>query len=196
MTTLILEISDRRVIPEDKKITAKIRRQSARFLVIGTELYRRGYWPPLQKCIGEGDAAHILAEVHKGTFKSNIRSEALASVILRQGYFWPMMRDDAKKLENKCQKWQEQCFKLFDILNWLKEVNRIARLNFERDQRCHVNHRFMRSTKMNLRWNRYTDVYSFENMTEERLKSAVVILFPSSEETSRLWEHYTIRNEN
>lgn len=70
-------------LPEDKRMADKIRRQSAKFVIIGTNLYRWGYSSPLQKCVGEEDAEEILMEVHEGLCASHIKSKVLTNVVLR-----------------------------------------------------------------------------------------------------------------
>lgn len=91
----------------EKDTTARIRRQSGKFVVIGNDLYRKGYSSPLQKCVGEEEAEDIIIEVHDGICGSHVKTEALTRVLLRQGYFWFMMRTEAKNLVKRCKKCRE-----------------------------------------------------------------------------------------
>ncbi|WP_271039623.1 reverse transcriptase domain-containing protein [Agrobacterium sp. ST15.13.040] len=89
-------------LPEDAGNAARLRRRAGRFFLIGEELYRQGYANPLQRCVGEEDTEMVLEEVHEGMCGSHIGTDALAAVILRQGYFWPTLRKDARQFVQKC----------------------------------------------------------------------------------------------
>lgn len=66
-----------------EKIFQYVLQQTTKFVVIGQNLYRRGYSAPLQKCIGEEDTENILIEVHEGVYGSHVKSKALANILLR-----------------------------------------------------------------------------------------------------------------
>jgi len=43
-----------------------MKQQAARFVLIGNDLYRRGYTRPLLKCLTADQASYVVRELHKG----------------------------------------------------------------------------------------------------------------------------------
>ncbi len=60
----------------------------------------------MQRCVNKEDTQTILEEVHEGICGSHIGTDALAGVILCQGYFWPTLRKDARQFVQKCDSCQ------------------------------------------------------------------------------------------
>ncbi|XP_073129104.1 uncharacterized protein [Henckelia pumila] len=65
-------------LPADKGQAQVIRRQIARFSILGGRLYRRSYQGPLLKCLGEGETEYVLREVHEGCRGNHGGSMSLA----------------------------------------------------------------------------------------------------------------------
>ena len=95
------------LLPNDPKEAFKLRTRSARFTIHRGSLYKRGFFTPILKCIARKDADYVLREVHEGVCENHIGARALAGKALRQGYYWPTMLRDAKKLVRKCKVFQE-----------------------------------------------------------------------------------------
>jgi hypothetical protein len=51
-------------LPEDKLLSLKVKMHSARYVLIGGVLYRRGYTEPLLKCLTNSKAEYVLKEIH------------------------------------------------------------------------------------------------------------------------------------
>jgi hypothetical protein len=79
---------------------------SARYVLIGGSLYRRGYTEPLLKCLKSSEAEYILKEIHEGVCGNHSGSRMLAHKAMRAGYYWPTMNKDSVKLVRKCDKCQ------------------------------------------------------------------------------------------
>ncbi|GKV12323.1 hypothetical protein SLEP1_g23482 [Rubroshorea leprosula] len=67
---------------------------------------QRSYSLPLLRCLTPYEAEYALREVHEGVCGSHVGARALAHKVLRQGYYWPHMQEDAKKHVQKCPKCQ------------------------------------------------------------------------------------------
>nr|KYP57912.1 Pro-Pol polyprotein [Cajanus cajan] len=53
-------------LPEDKDEARKVRMRSAKFVIIGDELFKRGISTPLLKCLTATQAAYVIEEIHRG----------------------------------------------------------------------------------------------------------------------------------
>ncbi|XP_024038334.1 uncharacterized protein LOC112097367 [Citrus clementina] len=91
-----------RLLPPDKLQARKIRAQASRYTMIDGVLYRRGYTLPFLRCLDEDDADYVLREVNKGICGNHSGGRSLAHKVLRQGYFWPTMHQDAQEKTRSC----------------------------------------------------------------------------------------------
>lgn len=87
-------------------LAKKIKYRSSFFCLIDGDLYRRAFSSPLLKCLVPSEAAYVLQEVHKGICGDHMGAKALAHKVLRQGYYWPTIFQDAKEYMKKCVKCQ------------------------------------------------------------------------------------------
>ncbi|XP_064979380.1 uncharacterized protein LOC135620378 [Musa acuminata AAA Group] len=84
------------VLPDDKAAVRRIRRMQAWYSEVNGRLYKRSFSQPLLRCLEPGKAKAVLAEVHEGICGEHIAARTLACKILRQGYYWPTMSQDAR----------------------------------------------------------------------------------------------------
>ena len=84
-----------------------IRRQCARYTMIGQDLYRRGYSTSLLKCLTKEQSQYVLQEIHEGACESQSGARTMATKIVRAGYYWPTVHGDSGDYVKKCQKCQE-----------------------------------------------------------------------------------------
>jgi hypothetical protein len=89
-------------LPPGKTEAQKVIRNSARYVLVGGILYRRGYSLPLLKCLPDEDASYVLKEVQHGVCGNHSGAKALANKIIRAGYYWPTMIRDAKEMVRAC----------------------------------------------------------------------------------------------
>ncbi|CAA0824254.1 Unknown protein, partial [Striga hermonthica] len=78
-----------------------------RFFEHGGILYKRSYAGPHLRCVTKEKGRYVLREMHEGCCSDHCKSEALVAKILRAGYFWPTMREDAKVMVKKCLQCQK-----------------------------------------------------------------------------------------
>ncbi|MCI19844.1 hypothetical protein A2U01_0041004 [Trifolium medium] len=93
-------------LSSDPKEAAKTRKRACAYILLDDILYRRGFSVPLLKCIEESHVDYILQEIHEGINGQHICARSLARKVLRAGYYWPTMQEDAKEHVQKCDKCQ------------------------------------------------------------------------------------------
>ncbi|GKV06375.1 hypothetical protein SLEP1_g18276 [Rubroshorea leprosula] len=93
-------------VPIDKQEELKLRRKASRYALLDGILYKTSYSLPLLRCLTPYEAEYALREVHEGVCGSHVRARTLAHKVLRQGYYWPNMQEDATQFVQKCQKCQ------------------------------------------------------------------------------------------
>ncbi|XP_027905608.1 uncharacterized protein LOC114165140 [Vigna unguiculata] len=67
------------------------RRQALRFVIIGEDLYKRGFTVLLLKCLSEEEAGYVMNEVHNGVCGMHTSRRTMKARILQAGYYWPTM---------------------------------------------------------------------------------------------------------
>ncbi|XP_074377983.1 uncharacterized protein LOC141719499 [Apium graveolens] len=93
-------------LPEDKGKAQRLRAKAAKFFIEEGILYRRTFSSPILKCIGPGEAQYCLMEVNEGICGDHMSVKALAHKIIRQGYYWPTIHQDAIDFVKKCKECQ------------------------------------------------------------------------------------------
>ncbi|XP_074378275.1 uncharacterized protein LOC141719796 [Apium graveolens] len=93
-------------LPEDKGKAQRLKAKVAKFFIEKGILYRRTFSSPIPKYIGPGEAEYCLTEVHEGICGDHMSAKALAHKIIRQGYYWPTIHQDALEFVKKCKECQ------------------------------------------------------------------------------------------
>ncbi|RDX72152.1 hypothetical protein CR513_48386, partial [Mucuna pruriens] len=93
---------DHQEVPNDPKKARRIAREASKYVVVSRHLYRRDFAFPLLRCINKGEAKYVIREVHEGICGTNIGGQALASKIVRVGYYCPTMRNDCMDFMKRC----------------------------------------------------------------------------------------------
>ncbi|XP_031256096.1 uncharacterized protein LOC116114080 [Pistacia vera] len=94
-------------IPPEGRIEAKtLRAKSTRSRLINDKLYKRKFSVPLLRCIDHEDAYYVLREIHEGICGDHVEGKSLAYKVLRQGYYWPTVFDDAAYYVRRCDRCQ------------------------------------------------------------------------------------------
>ncbi|XP_020206611.1 uncharacterized protein LOC109791695 [Cajanus cajan] len=66
-----------------------MRLRSAKFVIIGDELFKRGVSTPLLKCLTASQAAYVIEEIHRGTCGMHSGARSMATRVLRAGFGIP-----------------------------------------------------------------------------------------------------------
>ncbi|XP_074346833.1 uncharacterized protein LOC141685638 [Apium graveolens] len=93
-------------LPEDKGKAQRLKAKAAKFFLEEGILYCKTFSSPILKCIGLEEAKYCLAEVHEGICGDHMSAKALAHKIIRQGYYWPTIHQDAIEFIKKCKECQ------------------------------------------------------------------------------------------
>jgi hypothetical protein len=92
------------LVSDDKAEREHITRQSANYVVIGTDLYRKAASTSvLTKCILRSEGLQLLAEIHSGECGCHATSTNLVGKAYRSGFYWPTAMTDAKDLVKRCK---------------------------------------------------------------------------------------------
>ena len=105
MTLIVSFLQDGR-LPQDAEEAKKIKKRAARFTILNDTLYKKGFSMTYLKCVNEDEAKYILEEIHEGVCGDYADPRSLVSKVIRIGYFWPTMQEDAVELVKKCDKCQ------------------------------------------------------------------------------------------
>jgi hypothetical protein len=62
---------------------------------------------PLLRCLSKDEGIELLAQTHSGICGGHIGSRALVAKVLKQGFYWPSIIDDASKFLTTCQACQK-----------------------------------------------------------------------------------------
>nr|KYP31625.1 hypothetical protein KK1_047960 [Cajanus cajan] len=91
------------VLPEDRDEAWKMRLRSAKFVIVGDELFKRGISTPLLKCLTAPQAAYVIKEIHRGICGMHSGARSMATRVLRAGYYWPTLKSDCQDYVQRCK---------------------------------------------------------------------------------------------
>jgi hypothetical protein len=70
---------------------------------VSGELYKSGVTEPWLRCITSEKGVELLKKIHIGFRGAHIGTRALVGKAIKQGFFWPFINFDAKKLVQECE---------------------------------------------------------------------------------------------
>nr|KYP36968.1 Retrovirus-related Pol polyprotein from transposon opus [Cajanus cajan] len=109
-------------LPEDKDEARKIRMRSAKFIIIGDELFKRGISSPLLKFLTVSQAAYVIREIHQGICGMHSGACSMATRVLRAGYYWPTLKSDCQNHIQKCKECQHRQFIAQEFEDFLHDL--------------------------------------------------------------------------
>ncbi|GJT86706.1 reverse transcriptase domain-containing protein [Tanacetum coccineum] len=71
--------------------------------MIDGNLYCKSYLSPWLRCVGSVQAKSIIQEIHQGSREVHAGSWSVVSKIMKLGYYWPSMHNNAKALIQRCE---------------------------------------------------------------------------------------------
>jgi hypothetical protein len=93
-----------KLVPDEKAERESIMRQSANYIAIGSNLYRKAASTSiLMKCILRSEGLQLLAEMHNGKCGCHAASTNLVGKAYQSGFYWPTAVTDAKDLVKRCK---------------------------------------------------------------------------------------------
>ncbi|XP_027362468.1 uncharacterized protein LOC113870068 [Abrus precatorius] len=76
--------------------------QAAKYILLGTELYKRGISTLMLKCLDENQAGYVIRKIHEGIWGTYSGERTMAAKILRARYFWLTLSKDCDIFVKKC----------------------------------------------------------------------------------------------
>ncbi|GKV48579.1 hypothetical protein SLEP1_g55379 [Rubroshorea leprosula] len=101
-TTPLINYLQSGELPENQSVAKLVRRRAAHFTLIDNQLYKRAASMPLLCYLTPYEAEYAVREVHEGVCGTHIGGKTLARKLLRHGYYWPTMVEDAQNYVKKC----------------------------------------------------------------------------------------------
>ena len=89
------------MLPEDKKKARLLRVKVVSYTLYDDQLYKRGFSTSLMNCVDLEQGNDILQEIHEGIYGNHAGGQSLAYKTMRQGYFWPTMKNEAMSFARK-----------------------------------------------------------------------------------------------
>nr|KYP74071.1 Pol polyprotein [Cajanus cajan] len=75
------------ILSEDKDKARKMRVRSAKFIIVGDELFKCDISTPLLKCLIEPQATYVIEEIHRGICGMHSDTRSMATRVLQAGYY-------------------------------------------------------------------------------------------------------------
>lgn len=101
--TLIRDFLTNGILPQSKVQARKIEARAIRYVIIGEKLYKRGYFLPLLLCVTLEQGLEALQEIHEGICGDRTVAQSMTTKVVWQGYFWPTMDINARRLAKCCR---------------------------------------------------------------------------------------------
>ncbi|XP_075103471.1 uncharacterized protein LOC142178049 [Nicotiana tabacum] len=61
---------------------------------------------PLARCLGPSQTEYVMREIHEGHCVNHAGGRSLVKTLIRAGYYWPKIEEDAESFVAKCDKCQ------------------------------------------------------------------------------------------
>ncbi|RDX64449.1 Gypsy retrotransposon integrase-like protein 1, partial [Mucuna pruriens] len=104
--SLLIEYLKDEQLPSHLTEAKKLVRDVAKYIIVGEQLYRRGFSFPLLRCLEGEESQYVVKEVHEGVCGTHIGGRTLASKIASAGYYWSTLKNDCMEYVKKCDRCQ------------------------------------------------------------------------------------------
>ncbi|XP_019255070.1 PREDICTED: uncharacterized protein LOC109233648 [Nicotiana attenuata] len=102
----IIDYLEHGKLPKVPEASRALRAKAARCSFKKGQLYRKSFEGPLARYLGASEANYVMKEVHEGICGNHSGADSLVLKLVRAGYYWPRMEQDAKDFVRKCDKCQ------------------------------------------------------------------------------------------
>ena len=92
------------VLSQDKFKAKQLRCKCACYTLVDVVLYKREFTASYLKCLSPEEVDYVMREIHKGICENHFGGRALAHKVLRQGYYWLTLHNDAMEFMRRCNK--------------------------------------------------------------------------------------------
>ncbi|XP_070009839.1 uncharacterized protein [Nicotiana sylvestris] len=107
-------------VPEDKKKAHVLQKKASRYCLKQGNLYRKMFGGPLARCLGPSQTEYIMREIHEGYCGNHAEGRSLVRTMIRVGYYWPKMKEEAEHFVakgDKCQRYGNNMHRLAELLH-------------------------------------------------------------------------------
>ncbi|XP_024195735.1 uncharacterized protein LOC112198870 [Rosa chinensis] len=94
-------------LPADKVEARQLKWRATRYNIQNGKLYRQGFTHPNLRYLTPEEGKDVLTMIHAGECGNYSSARSLANRTMRQGYFWPTLDDDARRVSRSCHKYQQ-----------------------------------------------------------------------------------------
>ena len=94
------------VLPVEPRDARTVRRRATSFFFENGQLYKRSFGRPALRCITPEQGLEIIKEIHEGLCGNHQGERTVRHKVLRLGYFWPTIQEQARKFVKTCIKCQ------------------------------------------------------------------------------------------
>ncbi|GKV18335.1 hypothetical protein SLEP1_g28734 [Rubroshorea leprosula] len=101
-TTSLINYLQSGELPEDESAAKLIKHRAAHFTMLDNQLYKQPASMPLLCCLTLYEDEYVVKEVHEGVCGTHIDGKTLARKLLKHGYYWPTMVEDAQNYVKRC----------------------------------------------------------------------------------------------
>ncbi|XP_057545947.1 uncharacterized protein LOC130824940 [Amaranthus tricolor] len=101
-----IEYLRNQTLPQDKSQANMLQKKARWFELHEGTLYKKSYTHPLLKCVSPEEGNYILREIHEGGCGVHQGVRTVIGKVLRSGYYWPSLREDAEYLIKRCPECQ------------------------------------------------------------------------------------------
>ncbi|XP_070022072.1 uncharacterized protein [Nicotiana sylvestris] len=91
-------------VPDDKKKAHTLRKKAARYCLKQGNLYRKMFGGPLARCLGPSQMEYVMKKIHEGHCGNHAGGRSLVTTLIRAGYYWPKMDEEAESFVAKYDK--------------------------------------------------------------------------------------------
>ncbi|XP_074327814.1 uncharacterized protein LOC141665730 [Apium graveolens] len=100
-------------VPTNNNEARVLRMKASRFTIIDGELFKKSSTWLLQRCLRRHEADLVLRDAHEGECGNHTNGRNLSLKILRLGYYWMTLRQDALDYAKKC----DACQRLAPVIH-------------------------------------------------------------------------------
>lgn len=102
----IIDYLEHGKLPEEPQASRALCAKTARYSFKKSQLCRKSFQGSLARCLGASKANYVMREVHERICGNHSGADSLVLKLVRAGYYWPRMEQDAKDFIRKCDKCQ------------------------------------------------------------------------------------------
>jgi hypothetical protein len=93
--------------PPDELEEKRLKQRARGYAVVDGELYKSGVTESWLRCITSEKGVELLKKIHSRFCGAHISTRGLVGKVIKQGFYWPSINIEAKKLVRECEACQK-----------------------------------------------------------------------------------------